>query len=138
MSLETMLQATTEALNANTQALLANIGKPGLHGHTPDKKASTEPAKTANAAVATTDTKPAAITTQAAGAVAVAYADVSKAITALANAKGREAAVAVIGSFQNKDDAAKPAANGAQIAPADYAAVLEACAKASTAEATLV
>lgn len=136
MSLEAMLQATTEALNANTQALLANIGKPGLHGHTSDKKAVTEPAKTAVAAqVAAQVAQPVAA---AGAAVAVAYADVSKAITALANAKGREAAVAVIGSFQNKDDATKPATNGAQIAPADYAAVLEACAKASTAEAALV
>lgn len=136
MNLEVALQENTAALNAHREALLASIGKPGLHGHTPDKKAATEPAKTVVAAqVAAQVAQPVAA---AAGAVAVAYADVSKAITALANAKGREAAVGVIGSFQNKDDATKPAANGAQIAPADYAAVLEACAKASTAETTLV
>lgn len=133
MSLEQAVVENTAALN-NVAALLANFGKPVLQG-----SGAAAPAKPAKAAPA-----PAAVA--AAPAPQAATLDyetvVNPKILETVKKAGRETAIKILAEFKNADG--KPAANGKQVQPADYAELIAKCDEMialkanATAEAPLV
>lgn len=154
MSLEALLAENTEAVKALTAAILAQAAAPHQSAHDAAQADLAEPAAPkpargkARAAAANAPTVPTATEVQAAApaskpsappspqpasaqtpdapaANAPDYETAARAVTALAKARGREAAVAVLAQFG--------AARLPEVAPEQFAAVIAACEQAQEA-----
>lgn len=121
MSLEAAIAANTAALEKLTALFQATA--------IPAQPPKAPPAPTPKAE------KPAALAPKAATPAAepVKYEAVAAALTSFAKAKGRDAALALIGRFDHKDKPGEKASNGQHLKPADYATVLKALSEAGQA-----
>lgn len=121
MSFEDVVTQHTAALNAHTAAILQSIGKTALQAAAaPAGKAATA-AKAADAAT-----------------TAVVFPDYTKVVFPKVNEAvkkiGREPTVAILASFTSAEG--KPATNGKEVQPKDYAALVAACDAAIAAKTT--
>jgi len=120
MSLETAIQENTAAIQ-NLIALLSQSGSiaqaPVAHSNS---ASDTEEGRTEKPTPAVAAKKPASkVSTSADEAVSVTYQDAAKAIQDLAKAKGRDAAIAVLATFN--------ASKLPEVKESDFAAVVKAC-----------
>lgn len=149
MSLETAIQENTNAIRELIAAIKSGVPTSTAQVAAVVEQGKTETAKAESKATKKTEAgkpteskatdKPEALTQMNASeavkaldghanrpADAPTYQDTADAVTALAKAKGREAAVAIIRQYDNKDGEGK-ASKLPEIKPEDYAAVIKAC-----------
>lgn len=131
MSIEQALAENTAALNT-LAGLLKQFGVAAVVKDATTGKKSAGAQPTAGSAPAST-TKPAESPAKADPEVsALEYPEVSKAIVALAAAKGKDVALGIIGNF--KTAAGAPAKAGKELQAQDYPAVMAAIGAASAEE----